>query len=63
MSKRSAGQQGAPLEVAAVRTCPQALQWCLLLVMELNGSWHFIHRVTSFSRMGVGARFPNSTQL
>lgn len=45
------------------RTCPQALQWCRLLVMELNGSWHFIHRVTSFSLIGVGARFPSSTQL
>lgn len=46
-----------------VLTCPQALQWWRLLVMELNGSWHFMHRVTSFSLMGVGARFPSSTQL
>ncbi len=23
---------------AGERTCPQALQWCRLLVMELNGS-------------------------
>ena len=50
-----------PLPFLSTLTCPQALQWCLRLVMELKGSWQRMHMVTSFSRMGVGARFPRST--
>lgn len=56
------GENGV-LCVTGTLTCPHALQWWRLLVMELNGSWHFMHNVTSFSRIGVGARFPSSVQF
>lgn len=42
-------------------TQPQALQWCLLLVSALKGSWHFIHKVTSLSLIQRGARLPSSS--
>lgn len=41
-------------------TCPQALQWCLRLVRALKGSLHFMHIVTSLSRIQRGARLPSS---
>lgn len=41
-------------------TKPQALQWCLRLIRALKGSLHFIHIVTSLSRIHRGARFPSS---
>jgi len=41
-------------------TCPHARQWCLLLVSALKGSLHFMHMVTSLSRIHLGARFPSS---
>lgn len=41
-------------------TCPHARQWCLLLVSALKDSLHFIHIVTSLSRIHRGALFPSS---
>lgn len=41
-------------------TFPQALQWCLRLVRALKGSLHFMHMVTSLSRIQRGARLPSS---
>lgn len=41
-------------------TCPQALQWCRRLVRALKGSLHFMHMVTSLSRIQRGARLPSS---
>lgn len=41
-------------------TYPQALQWCLRLVRALKGSLHFMHMVTSLSRIQRGARLPSS---
>lgn len=41
-------------------TWPHARQWCLLLVSALKGSLHFMHMVTSLSRIHLGALFPSS---
>lgn len=41
-------------------TCPHARQWCRLLVSALKGSLHFMHMVTSLSRIHLGALFPSS---
>lgn len=43
-----------------VLTCPHARQWCRLLVSALKGSLHFMHMVTSLSRIHLGALFPSS---